>query len=459
MPAARWVLFMLAAACWLWAAEVSASFVSPAASSARSAPDDDESGLFNVRRFGAKGDGAADDTAAVQRAIDAAAASAIVVTVPGVHDAVVSRATVFFPHGRYRLTRTLHLPARPPDLMGFGRPLLEMRDNTSDLAFGAEVWRWRARGLTFVGGRNQLHVGNNNTDKGQILIDDCTFVASAGAAIRLLEPSYENWPAAVGMHPGRRGSPKHDLVKFSGSFSTHVAVSRCVFQGCSQVLVNWADWTTVDKSWVTTSETQPLDSAVFENHDRLFLSDILGVPRESGHSAAARQRWVDNYVYRSAQGRVGIRQFRFGGEGSGLGGVFNFAPFACQLVQSSFSHLDLCARIPHTATAVPPNVSLSMSAITIEDSQLDTHQNILRLEEVPAHVEVSGNELRDGSGAGILVFNVSSSINLTGPVFSELLARAAQGRRWLSYSIGKSNWNGPTLSGGVLPGPLRPFEF
>ena len=41
----------------------------------------------------------------------------------------------------------------------------------------------------------------------------------------------------------------------------------------------------------------------------------------------------------------------------------------------------------------------------------------------------------------------------------EFLARATQGRRWLSYSIGKSNWNGPTLSGGILPEPLRPYEY
>ena len=42
--------------------------------------------------------------------------------------------------------------------------------------------------------------------------------------------------------------------------------------------------------------------------------------------------------------------FRFGGEGHGLGGVWNFAPFACDLVQSPYSHLTLCGRVPHNAT-------------------------------------------------------------------------------------------------------------
>ena len=420
----------------------------------------DKSGLFNVRDFGAAGDGKKDDTLAVQQAITEASQATIVVSVPGMHDPVFSYATVLFPHGHYLLSKTLQLGHWPPNIMGFDRPILHMANNTTDIIFGSNVVRWKATGLTFVGGLNQLHIGNNNTDKGQILIDDCTFLASGGAAIRLLEPSVENWPLSVGKSAQRRGPPKHNLIKFDGSFSTHVAISRCVFQGCAQALINWADWTTFEKSWVTTSEAQPLDSAVFENHDRLFLKDVLGVPRESGHSAASRQRWVDNYAYRSAGGGLQMRRFRFGGEGSGLGGVFNFAPFACHLVRSNFSHLDLCARIPHTAPRAPPNTSIVPgSSIAILGSLVDTHQNILRLEEIPTHVEVSGNELRDGSGNGTLVFNITDTIDLSGPLFTELLSRASVGRRWLSYSIGKSNWNGPTTSGGVMPTELRPFEF
>ena len=58
-----------------------------------------------------------------------------------------------------------------------------------DVLFGAEVREWRVSGLTFVGGKNQLHIGNNNTDKSQIVIQGCSFFGAYGAAIRLLEPS------------------------------------------------------------------------------------------------------------------------------------------------------------------------------------------------------------------------------------------------------------------------------
>ena len=99
------------------------------------------------------------------------------------------------------------------------------------------------------------------------------------------------------------------------------------------------------------------------------------------------------------------------------GGVYNFAPFACQLVQSTYSHMDLCGRIPHDAVVVPPNVSIVPgSSVVITGSQLDTHQAIIFLEEVPAHVDVSGNELRDGAAPGILVLNLTKSLNLSGTV-------------------------------------------
>ena len=105
------------------------------------------------------------------------------------------------------------------------------------------------------------------------------------------------------------------------------------------------------------------------------------------------------------------------------GGVYNFAPFACQLVQSTYSHMDLCGRIPHDAVVVPPNVSIVPgSSVVITGSQLDTHQAIIFLEEVPAHVDVSGNELRDGAAPGILVLNVTKSLNLSGIVIPRNVA-------------------------------------
>ena len=432
---------------------------------------------FNVRDYGALGNGINDDTAAVQAAIDAAskaALSAVVVDAFGHPDAIFARGVVVFPRGHYNITQTLVLPSDehdqpPPDLRGDGgRPLIQMSsaNKSADLFFGSMVWRFRVSGLAFMGGRSHLHIGNNNTDKGQIVIEDCAFYTASGAAIRMIEPSRDLQPANVGMAPENRGAPHHTLAMFGGSFSTHLIIRDCVFDGNNQVLVNWCDWTKLSDSWVTTSAMMTNSTAVFENHDRLFLSNILAVPRET-LGGGTQQRWVDNYAYRYDGGRVSLHQFRFGGEGNGLGGIYNFAPFACQLMQSLFSHMMTCGRVNQSVPTIPANVSIVPgSAITITESLVDTHQAIIMAIELPAHITVKENELRDGRGEGITVLN-TSALKLDAPLFAELFARAtgtdeagASNRQWLSYDVASpSNWNGPTQHGAQLPEELFPYTF
>ena len=54
--------------------------------------------MSTTRDFGAKGDGKADDTAALQRALDA------------LHDVKTTTIALYLPAGTYRITRTLTLP-------------------------------------------------------------------------------------------------------------------------------------------------------------------------------------------------------------------------------------------------------------------------------------------------------------------------------------------------------------
>ncbi|MCX7019436.1 MAG: glycosyl hydrolase family 28-related protein [bacterium] len=80
----------------LFAAGAAALTIIPAASHADTAPDAPLSAALNVRDFGAKGDGAADDTAAFQKALDAAAKA--------------GGATVFAPRGNYLFAGHLNVP-------------------------------------------------------------------------------------------------------------------------------------------------------------------------------------------------------------------------------------------------------------------------------------------------------------------------------------------------------------
>ena len=87
------------------------------------------------RHFGAKGDGLADDTAAIQKAIDLVADTT--------HQGIV-----FIPEGRYRLTRTLYVwPSIR--LIGYGarRPVLLLAANTPGYHAGPAYM------VLFTGGR------------------------------------------------------------------------------------------------------------------------------------------------------------------------------------------------------------------------------------------------------------------------------------------------------------------
>src|SRR3954463_144950 len=71
---------------------------------------------------GAAGDGKADDSAAIQAAIDKAASDR-------------EEGIVFIPHGRYRLTRTLYVwPAVRVIGWGVRRPVFVLADNTPGFA-------------------------------------------------------------------------------------------------------------------------------------------------------------------------------------------------------------------------------------------------------------------------------------------------------------------------------------
>jgi hypothetical protein len=78
----------------------------------------------DVRAFGALGDGKADDTAAIQRAID--------------HTATTTQGVVFFPPGGYRITDRLKLD-RNVDLMGVG------------IAFGSQIIPVNTDAITILG--------------------------------------------------------------------------------------------------------------------------------------------------------------------------------------------------------------------------------------------------------------------------------------------------------------------
>lgn len=87
-----------------------------------------QAGAADVRAFGAVGDGVADDTAAFQRAIDAASRP------PAGSFRIGEGGTVWVPAGRYRITDTLRVGSSGPGIQGEG-----MRASVLLLKLGSEA--------------------------------------------------------------------------------------------------------------------------------------------------------------------------------------------------------------------------------------------------------------------------------------------------------------------------------
>ena len=115
------------------------------------------------------------------------------------------------------------------------------------------------------------------------------------------------------------------------------------------------------------------DKAVVENHGRLKVSNILGVPQNPPKQCppnSTKQRWFDNFSHRVDGGMLTIRNFRFGGESMGITAVVNWAPFICAEIQSALE-TELCGRVATNGTApLPPHMrGAEGSSIIIESSE------------------------------------------------------------------------------------------
>jgi len=263
--------------------------------------EDTYTGLsVDVRDFGARGDGVTDDTEAIRAAVKAAFERRRVPQHPQ-YGYFVSFAEVYFPSGHYIISDTMDISYIK--LRGENYAAIEQVDPEKDLFYAHDAWRQLIEGLTFLGGRVQLNLGNPNVDTGHVTVRDCHFKNSRDAAVQMRK----------------------------GSNSTFFKVENCVFWDCGQSVINHCDMAVVRDCWMSTSASMQ-NKAVMENYGVMHVDNLLGVPRVSrgpekwvDPRGTAReisnQRWIDNYSV------VHIRNSRFGGEGGGFPAVCNLAPY------------------------------------------------------------------------------------------------------------------------------------
>lgn len=306
---------------------------------------------------------------------------------------------VLFPPGYYNISDTINIAAGG-EIVGEGYPTIIQTNPEKDIFYDEGTWRKTIRGLQFRGGRDQIAIGNKNVDQGFLLISDCRFFNSEGAAIRFL------------------GGPGY-AAKMTAS--TYCIVEKCAFTDCAQVLISVSDDAHFKDAWISTKPHRS-NKAVIENYGNITIENILGVPRVSGTD----QRWIDNY------GSVSIKKFRFGGEGGGFTPIVNFAKY---------------------------NPSGYGNSIIIEDSAIFALGNNKRacavyLEEVPnqivirncnvAHVpavivdkKIDLKRYFDGARPGMFHFDISGNIGEFSGQLPEEMMQAAAKRKITAYNYGK----------------------
>eukprot|EP01052_Picozoa_sp_SAG31_P039002 SAG31_NODE_5319_length_2613_cov_1.815036_2_plen_575_part_00 len=391
--------------------------------------------VLSVLDFGAAGDGVHDDTDAIQRALHFAGRATTGNYAPIKYGGYASlqHPTLHFPTGAYLISRTLFpaggvdgtLPCNktvhdsnqscviPAWLQG-DSALLRQSNSSADIFYNPSLWRWQVSGMHFVGGRNHIYVGNNDTDTTFVSVSDCLFANASSAAIRTMGPGW--WTGEEGVYS-------------RGTASTQFTIKDSQFYSNEQVLVNWCDQMVVENVWVEgAGPTGSSSKALFENHDKIILSRMLGVP----HPIAGNdQRWIDNFNHGISGGTVVARDSRFGGEGGGFTVVVNFASFLCspanlsRWAQGMPGGYKNCKPPPGRGALPVGTQATGVSGVIVIDScSVDSDGNHIRLANIYLEALPSQIVIRNSYGFGyapkfvnpaMQLIRVSPDLDLNGP--------------------------------------------
>lgn len=244
-------------------------------------------GVVNVRHYGAVGDGAVDDTAAIRVAINAAktAAAAGSGGIYGPGRATGTMPIIYFPPGIYRisdyLTEDVALNIDYAWFIG-ASAIIVQGDATKNICAGVG-YDVRFSGLIFRGGLNAISISTENANGAYITIDDCEFHRQDNACLQV----------------------------DNDSSSSLITVRNCKFRqdddanspGYVMELLSGAA-TYVSDCWIQCST--PI--AIY-NAGTLAVTDCAGIP--GGDLVLAGGAWVENYNV------VTLDNFRMGGESGG----------------------------------------------------------------------------------------------------------------------------------------------
>ncbi|MBQ7206320.1 MAG: hypothetical protein IJS01_00840 [Lentisphaeria bacterium] len=305
--------------------------------------------VIRVTDFGARPNDKNDDTEAIQAACDAAKKRLFGYRREGTPGMVVSAPEIRFPHGKYRISRTIKVPAGVT-LRGEGTgSLIEFTGNQDEDVFHIRASKQLVEDLIFIGGRHQLTFSNANIDNTMLTLRRCQFRFAAGFAVRVVPSDGKDHMSSLTLLDG------------------------CTFSRNHQCIENNGDLMHLRDCWMELKQPEMIDGpAIVNRSGKLMMTNLCGVPCANppkGEKYLENARWIDNY------GALRLQYVRFGGEGGGIPAVYNFAD----------------GRNP-----ISP-LGGSGTEIIIENSSLCVGQikrpnkGVLRLFELPSQIRIEGN--------------------------------------------------------------------
>jgi Pectate lyase superfamily protein len=220
---------------------------------------------INAYSFGAKGDGKTDDTAAIQKAINAVSKK---------YDT-----ELVVPGGMYRISKTLVLP-KDFSIRGLGMPCFRGVKGDEILFSAKRIKQIAFTNIAFFNAKIGIDISTNAADKVKILFDHCSFSLISEAAVSCL--------AGKGL-AGEKNN-------------TELRITDCVYGVAGRALVSNADNALYDCNWLSLYE-QAVPGSLF-NKGNMQIVDIIGVP-----SVKSPAIWIEN------EDTVMVDNMRFGGEG------------------------------------------------------------------------------------------------------------------------------------------------
>lgn len=260
---------------------------------------------INVKDYGAKGDGIADDTQAIQHAVNAAADQAkrwqyrIQHWRHLIRGAVDNpRSEVVFPAGTYKISRPVVF-GRFNSLRGIGKTVIHQTDSTQDSFYFHGVQQAFVEGFTFEGGKTQLRFWTNNLGIALLSVQDNHFINSSSYAIECrsftqqvlgLDDTKPWAPYEVAWKDGQPTLTPNEPVRLRPWFnSTVTVIERNKFENVMHAVDLSGDTGLIRDCEVITNPE--MEGAVFRVEDLIHLHRIKGMARPN---PGKQQYWIES---------------------------------------------------------------------------------------------------------------------------------------------------------------------